>query len=108
MKISFVQLKKYKNELAAGALLFFSFISSVFVFESNQSLAQQWKNRREKDQEIQKLIDLSIQYPDSRDLLYRLGIAQWEIGNNQAAKDALNRAQYVDPNNPIAKSLQNF
>lgn len=95
-----MQLKQYKNELFAGTLLFLAFTSSVWVFQSNKSLAKQWEIRRAKEEEVNKLVDLSIQYPDYRDLLYRLGIAQWELGNDDAARDALDRARYLDPNNP--------
>lgn len=105
MTFPFLRLKRYKNELFAGALFFLASISSLWVFELNRALEKQWQIRREKEVELQKLVDLSIQYPDYRDLLSRLGVAQWELGNDQAAKDALNRAKYLDPNNPAGSRV---
>ena len=56
-------------------------------------------NSPRKTSRLEKLVELSIQYPDYRDLLYRLAISQSELGNDTAAKEALNRARYLDPNN---------
>lgn len=105
MTISFLRLGRYKNELFAGALFFLASISSLWVFELNRALEKQWQIRREKEVELQKLVDLSIQYPDYRDLLSRLGVAQWELGNDQTAKDAFDRAKYLDPNNPAVTNI---
>ena len=90
-----------KNRLAIVVcfLLIIIFIASVATTFEEKRIIKLWEIHREKEILLEKLVELSIQYPDYRDLLYRLAISQSELGNDEAAKDALNRARYLDPNN---------
>lgn len=91
-------------------VIIFSFLIIIFLASAATILEEKrvnklWEIHSEKEARLEKLVELSIQYPDYRDLLYRLGIAQWELGNNQTAKDALDRAKYLDPNNPTIANI---
>lgn len=80
-------------------------MASLITVFNDYKIKKAWETRQEKEIKLNELIDLSIKYPDSRDLLYRLAIAQWELGNNDAAKEALDRARYLDPNNPAVARI---
>ena len=66
-----------------------------------------WEIRKNKELTLEKLVELSIQYPDYRDLLYRLAISQSELGNDEATKEAFSRAGYLDPNNEMLTEIAN-
>ena len=90
-------------------LLIVVWLASTITVLEEKRVNKLWEIRRNKEAILEKLVELSIQYPDYRDLLYRLSISQSELGNDDAAKEALNRARYLDPNNEtlikIADSL---
>ncbi|MBI5356351.1 hypothetical protein HZB78_01935 [Candidatus Collierbacteria bacterium] len=101
----------HQNRLAALLVLLLTiiFMTSLATIFKEKRIAQLWETRRDKEDKLEKLVELSIQYPDYRDLLYRLAISQSELGNDEAAKEAFARARYLDPNNEtlikIADSL---
>lgn len=99
-------MKLDKQTIIIGAILFSSLIASIMLEREQQQVQALWRLRREKEVRVNQLVDLSIKYPDWRDLLLRLAIAQWELGNDQAASDALNRANYLDPTYPAADELK--
>lgn len=90
-----------RNRLAAtvSCLSIIFFLSSAATILEEKRIDGLWEIRRGKEAGLEKLAELSIQYPDYRDLLYRLAVSQYELGNNEEAKDALLRAKYLDPNN---------
>lgn len=92
-----------RNRLAAtiSCLSIIFFLSSAATILEEKRIDRLWEIRRGKEAGLEKLVELSIQYPDYRDLLYRLATSQSELGNNNAAKEALDRAKYLDPNNEI-------
>jgi tetratricopeptide (TPR) repeat protein len=92
-------IKKNKLTVILAILLVISFLASTITVLEEKRVTQLWEIRRDKEAMLEKLVELSIQYPDYRDLLYRLAISQSELGNDDAAKEALNRARYLDPNN---------
>lgn len=99
-------LRKYRRELMLGIL-----VSSVFTASwitlAEQKKTQEIINRRsEKEQKLDELRALITQYPDSRDLLYRQALLEWELGNDEEASRAIERARYLDPNNPILPTLE--
>lgn len=100
-----------RNRLAAtiSCLLIIFFLSSAATILEEKRIDRLWEIRRGKEAGLEKLVELSIQYPDYRDLLYRLAVSQYELGNNEEAKEALSRARYLDPNSEaliqIAKTL---
>lgn len=75
------------------------FLASMATTLEERRINKLWEIHRDKEVKLEKLVELSIQYPDYRDLLYRLAVSQSELGNDDAAKEALNRAGYLDPNN---------
>lgn len=98
-----------RNRLAAtiSCLSIIFFLSSAAVILEEKRIDRLWEIRRDKEAKLEKLVELSIQYPDYRDLLYRLAVSQYELGNNEEAKDALLRAKYLDPNNEILRTIAN-
>lgn len=92
-------IKKNRLTVILSCLAIIIFMSSVATTLEEKRVNRLWEIHREKETRLEKLVELSIQYPDYRDLLYRLAISQSELGNNDAAKEALVRARYLDPNN---------
>lgn len=88
-----------------GILVSSVFTSSWITFHEQKNVQKIIDRRSEKEQKLEELRALITQYPDSRDLLYRLGIAEWELGNEQEASAAIDRARYLDPNNSILPTL---
>lgn len=80
-------------------------VSSTLVVQEERRVERLWEEMREKEAEVERLTELASAYPDYRDLLYRLAVLQWELGNKQAAEEALGRARYLDPNNERVKLL---
>ncbi len=98
-------MKVRKLEIFISVLLAAGVVSSIKVAAQQRRIEELTRIRIEKEAERDKLIEMSIKYPDWRDLLYRLAVLQWELGNEAAAKEALARAQYLDPNNPALEEL---
>ena len=98
-------MKVRKLEIFISVLLMAGTISSIKVTLEQKRIAQLQRIRVEKEIERDKLVELSIKYPDYRNLLYRLAAAQWGLGNVEEAKEAVARAEYLDPNNPMLKEL---
>ena len=92
-------IKKNRLTVVLILLLIITSMASLVTTLEEKRVMQLWEIRRDKETMLEKLVELSIQYPDYRDLLYRLAISQSELGNDDAAKEALNRARYLDPNN---------
>ena len=92
-----------QNRLTVVLVLFLAitFMASLATALEEKRVTQLWEIRHNKEAILEKLVELSIQYPDYRDLLYRMAISQSELGNNEAAKDVLGRARYLDPNNEV-------
>jgi len=99
-------MKVRKLEIFISILLMAGAVSSIKVAVEQKRIEEMARIRVEKEAETDKLAELSIKYPDYRDLLYRLAAAQWELGNVEAAKEALARAEYLDPNNPKLSELK--
>jgi len=93
-------MKVRKLEVFISVLLIAGTVSSIKVAAEQKRVEELARIRVEKEVERDRLVELSIKYPDYRDLLYRLAAVQWELGNEEAAKEALARAEYLDPNNP--------
>ncbi len=102
-------IKKNRLTVIVSCLSIIAFLASAATTLEEIRIYKLWEIHRDKETKLEKLVELSIQYPDYRDLLFRLTISQSELGNDTAAKEALNRARYLDPNNEIlskiAKSL---
>lgn len=64
--------------------------------------------RSEEEQKLEDLRSLITQFPDSRDLLYRQALLEWELGNDEAASGAIERARYLDPNSPVLPTLDSL
>lgn len=96
-----VLVKQRRVELALFVFLLAGLVSSIKVVVEQKRVENLLRIRAEKEAERDKLMEMSIKYPDYRDLLYRLAAAQWELGNEEAAREALTRAEYLDPNNPM-------
>ena len=92
-------IKKNRLTVIVSCLSIIVFLASVATALEERRVNKLWEIRRDKEAMLEKLVELSIQYPDYRDLLYRLAISQSELGNEDAAGEALNRARYLDPNN---------
>lgn len=99
-------VKKWKQELMIGILVSSVFTASWITFREQKNVQKIIERRDEKEQKLGELRTLVTQYPDSRDLLYRLGIAEWELGNEQEATAAIDRARYLDPNNSVLPTLE--
>lgn len=106
------KLKKFahwKAEIFTGALVVIGLVSSLVTTVSGRFAESISGQRDAKEASLRNLVELSLQYPDSRDILTRLGVVQWELGNEQTAKSALSSAWYLDPTNStisdLAKSL---
>lgn len=98
-------LRKYRRELVLGILVSSVFASSWITFREQKIIQRIINRRSEKEQKLDELQQLMTQYPDSRDLLYRQALLEWELGNEQEASAAIDRARYLDPNNPTLQSL---
>lgn len=92
-------IKKNRLTVAISCLSIIVFMASAATTLEEKRINKLWEIHRGKTSRLEKLVELSIQYPDYRDLLYSLAISQSELGNNNAAKEALGRAKYLDPNN---------
>lgn len=92
-------IKKNRLTVIVSLLLIIIFLASMATALEERRINKLWEIHRDKEVKLEKLVELSIQYPDYRDLLYRLAVSQSELGNDDAAKEALNRAGYLDPNN---------
>lgn len=92
-------MKVRKLEVFISILLIAGLVSSIKVAVEQKRVENLLRIRAEKVEKRNKLVELSIKYPDYRDLLYRLAVIQWELGNDEAAKEALAKAEYLDPNN---------
>ena len=92
-------IQKNRLTIIVSLLLIIIFVASATTTLEEKRVNKLWEIRRDKEAMLEKLVELSIQYPDYRDLLYHLAISQSELGNDDAAKEALNRARYLDPNN---------
>lgn len=101
-----VLLKRRRLELMLVVFLIVGLVSSIKVAVEQKRVENLLLIRAEKEIERDKLVELAIKYPDYRDLLYRLAAVQWELGNQEAAKEALGRAEYLDPNNPKLLELK--
>ena len=100
-------IQKNRLTVIVGLLLIIIFMASAATSLEEKRVTKLWEIRRNKEAVLEKLVELSIQYPDYRDLLYRLAISQSELGNDDAAKEALNRARYLDPNNEMLTEIAN-
>ena len=100
-------VKKYRLEFFLSLFLAVVWLASAITVLEEKKVNRLWETRRDKEVKLEKLVELSIQYPDYRDLLYLLVIAQSELGNNDAAKEALKRAKYLDPNNEMLIEIAN-
>ena len=100
-------IKKNRLTIIVSLLLIIIFVASAATTLKEKRVNKLWEIHRDKETKLEKLIELSIQYPDYRDLLYRLAIAQSELGNDDAAKEALKRAKYLDPNNEMLIEIAN-
>lgn len=98
-------MKVRKLEVFISILLITGIVSSIKVVVDQKEIENLLRIRAEKEAERDKLAEMSIMYPDYRDLLYRLAATQWELGNDDAAKEALGKAEYLDPNNKELKKL---
>lgn len=95
-------IKVIKGNRLTAIISFLSiivFLASMATTLEERRINKLWEIHRGKEVKLEKLVELSIQYPDYRDILYRLAVSQSELGNDDAAKEALNRARYLDPNN---------
>lgn len=99
-------MKARKLEFFISFLLIAGTVSSIKVAVEQKRMEDLLRIRAEKEAERDKLAEMSIKYPDWRDLLYRLAVAERELGNQGAAKEALDRAEYLDPNNPKLLELK--
>lgn len=100
-------IKKNRLTVIISCLSIIVFLASVTTTLEEKRVNKLWEIHRDKEVKLEKLVELSIQYPDYRDLLYRLAVSQSELGNNDAAKEALNRARYLDPNNETLIKIAN-
>lgn len=98
-------IKKNRLTVIVSLLLVVIYMASVATALEERRVNKLWEIRRDKEARLEKLVELSIQYPDYRDLLYRLAISQSELGNDDAAKEAFGRAKYLDPNNEALKTI---
>lgn len=101
-------MKVRKLEIFISILLIAGLVSSIKVTVEQKRIENLVRIRAEKEAERDRLVELAIKYPDYRDLLYRLAAAQWELGNQEAARAAMERAEYLDPNNEELKKLNEF
>lgn len=99
-------VKKWKQELMLGILVSSVFTASWITLREQKNVQKTIDRRDEKEQKLKEFRALVTQYPDSRDLLYRLSIKEWELGNDKEASATIDRARYLDPNNPILPTLE--
>lgn len=98
-------MKVRKLEIFISVVLIAGIVSSIKVAAEQKRVEDLLRIRAEKEVERDKLVEMATKYPDWRDLLYRLAAAEWELGDREAAKEALTRASYLDPNNEELKKL---
>lgn len=83
-------------------------VSSVITMLQDNRIKNLWEERKRIETETRRLAEMSIQYPDYRDLLYKLGVKQWQLENKRAAKEAWERAEYLDPNSRAVREIREF
>lgn len=98
-------MKARRIEVFISGLLIAVWLASAITVLEEKRVNKLWEIRRDKEVKLENLVELSIQYPDYRDILYRLAISQSELGNDDAAKEAFGRARYLDPNNEILTKI---
>lgn len=89
-----------------GILVSSVFTASWITLREQKNVQKIIERRDEKEQKLKEFHALVTQYPDSRDLLYRQAILEWELGDNEEASRAIERARYLDPNNPVFPTLE--
>lgn len=99
-------IKTNRKEIFISALFLAAMLSSLLTEKDRKRVENLWDQRRQKETEVKQLAELSLKYPDYRDLLYRLTVLEWELGDVDSARDTLNKAKYLDPNNQTTRSLE--
>ena len=99
-------LKNNSKEIFICALFLAGTLSSLLTEKDTRRVEILWDQRRQKEAEVKQLAELSLKYPDYRDLLYQLTALEWELGNIDSAQESLAKAKYLDPNNQITKLLE--
>lgn len=93
------KLGKLGNLGKLGVLGILIATASIITMAEDKKTEELWEERERIETETKRLAEMTIQYPNYRDLLYKLGEKQWQIGNIEAAKKAWEEAEYLDPNN---------
>ena len=81
-------IRKNRLTVAISCLSIIVFMASAATTLEEKRINKLWEIRREKTSRLEKLVELSIQYPDYRDF-YRLAILNMNWENDTAAKEAL-------------------
>lgn len=94
-----IQTKKFLFFLTLILLL-------LSVFWPKRDLVQEWQEKKGIESEIAAWEKLLEKYPGHRDLYLNLAVLNWQISNEEKAKEHLKKAKELDPNFEKTKELE--
>lgn len=84
-------------------LLILLFLS---VFWPKRNIVWEWQEKRRIEAEITEWEKILEKYPGYRDVYLRLVVLNWQINNEEKAKEHLQEAKELDPNFEKIKELE--
>ncbi len=86
-------------------LLLFSLLA-LSVFWPKRNLVWEWQEKKRVETEIGQWEEALEKYPGYRDVHLRLAVLNWQIKNDEKAKEHLQKARALDPNFEMTKELE--
>lgn len=86
----------------------FLIVLLVSIFWPKRNLVSEWQKKKEIEKEINQWEEILKKYPGHRDLYLRLAILNWQIKNDEKAKENLKKAKELDPAFEKTRELENL
>jgi len=76
------------------------------IFWPKRDIAWEWQEKKRIEGEILRWEEILEKYPGYRDVYLRLAVLNWQINNDEKAKENLQKAKDIDPNFEMTKKLE--
>lgn len=76
------------------------------VFWPKKDIVWEWQEKRKIEAEITEWEKILEKYPGYRDVYLRLVVLNWQINNEEKAKEHLQKAKELDPNFETTKEIE--
>lgn len=86
--------------------LFLLILLILSVFWPKRDIIWEWQEKKRIEGEIVKWEKILEKYPGYRDVYLRLTVLNWQIKNDEKAKECLQKAKYLDPNFEKTKEIE--